>query len=111
MYSLNHSGPSWLKNLYFAYLLVLRAISKMEPYWSSHHFYTGNKTEDAVVREEVMLMIQATKYVSWKSVNTLILCTSYHTSLSDYKGLHISVILKWLIHGECGVIIPIIKSI
>lgn len=54
-------GPSWLKNLYFAYLLVLRAVTKMEPYWTIHQFYTGNKTEDAAVNELVLDLIQAAK--------------------------------------------------
>ena len=56
-------GPSWLKNLYFAYMLVLRAIIKTESYWSTHQFYTGNDAKDASVHEQVMLMIQAARYV------------------------------------------------
>jgi hypothetical protein len=54
-------GPSWLKNLYFAYLLVLRAITKMESYWIVHQFYTGNTTEDAAVNDNVFHIIQAAK--------------------------------------------------
>ena len=54
-------GPSWLKNLYFAYLLVLRALTKMESYWTVHQFYTGNSTEDAAVNNNVFHIIQAAK--------------------------------------------------
>lgn len=57
----NHVGPSWLKNLYFAYLLVVRAITKMEPYWMIHQFYTGNESEDGAVNELVQRLIHAAK--------------------------------------------------
>jgi hypothetical protein len=57
----NGQGPSWLKNLYFAYLLVLRAITKMEKYWTTHHFYTGNDTDDAAVNDKVMQIVEASK--------------------------------------------------
>ena len=53
-------GPSWLKNLYFAYLVVLRAIIKMEPYWTNHLFYTGLADDDSV-NENVMKIVEAAK--------------------------------------------------
>uniref|UniRef100_A0A8C5Q663 ERO1-like protein alpha n=1 Tax=Leptobrachium leishanense TaxID=445787 RepID=A0A8C5Q663_9ANUR len=42
-------GPRRLKNLYFIYLIELRAISKMLPYIERPDFslYTGNQTKDA----------------------------------------------------------------
>lgn len=55
------AGPGWLKNLYFAYLLVLRAVTKAEPYWKDHQFYTGNSSEDKAVRERVDQIVQAAK--------------------------------------------------
>lgn len=57
-------GPGWLKNLYFAYLLVLRAVTKAEPYWLDYQFYTGNKTEDLRSRELVSQIISAAKLVA-----------------------------------------------
>jgi hypothetical protein len=37
-------GPERLKNVYFAYLLEMRAIVKAAPYIrQSHHFHTGNE--------------------------------------------------------------------
>ena len=39
-------GPYWLKNLYFVYLLELRAITKAAPFLQAHSFYTGNPEED-----------------------------------------------------------------
>ena len=55
------SGPSWLKNLYFAYLLVLRAITKMESYWIKHKFYTGNSADDTSVNEKILQIVEAAK--------------------------------------------------
>ncbi|XP_066587045.1 ero1-like protein [Prorops nasuta] len=39
-------GPNWLKNLYFTYLLELRALSKAARYLEREAYYTGNKIED-----------------------------------------------------------------
>ncbi|XP_045476396.1 ero1-like protein [Harmonia axyridis] len=39
-------GPNWLKNLYFLYLLELRAIKKAAPLLDKWEFYTGNERED-----------------------------------------------------------------
>jgi len=39
-------GPYWLKNLYFVYLLELRALAKAAPYLSRQEFFTGRKEED-----------------------------------------------------------------
>jgi ERO1-like protein beta len=57
----NGQGPSWLKNLYFAYLLVLRAITKMEIYWIGYHFYTGNSKDDAIIYDKVIQIVRAAK--------------------------------------------------
>lgn len=42
----NNQGPNWLKNLYFLYLLELRALAKALPYLEHVEFYTGNEPED-----------------------------------------------------------------
>ncbi|XP_063929360.1 ero1-like protein [Zophobas morio] len=39
-------GPHWLRNLYFVYLLELRALNKAARYLSKEEFYTGNESED-----------------------------------------------------------------
>ncbi|KAG9481444.1 hypothetical protein GDO78_010591 [Eleutherodactylus coqui] len=43
-----NEGPRRLKNLYFIYLIELRAISKVLPFFErqSYFLYTGNKTQD-----------------------------------------------------------------
>lgn len=59
--SFSHSGPSWLKNLYFAYLLSLKAIVKAEPYWRQYQFFSGDYQEDSETREQVSKIILAAK--------------------------------------------------
>ncbi|CAF1166206.1 unnamed protein product [Adineta ricciae] len=39
-------GPGWLKNLYFIYLIELRAIYKARDYFHSQNYFTGNQTDD-----------------------------------------------------------------
>uniref|UniRef100_A0A915EK22 Uncharacterized protein n=1 Tax=Ditylenchus dipsaci TaxID=166011 RepID=A0A915EK22_9BILA len=46
-------GPERLKNLYFAYMLELRALVKVAPYMQKGLFYTGNDQEDAETRQSV----------------------------------------------------------
>ena len=43
-------GPNWLKNLYFLYLLELRALAKAAPYLEKGNYYTGNENEDKDTR-------------------------------------------------------------
>ena len=40
----NGEGPNWLRNLYFIYLLELRALAKAAPYLEQETFYTGKET-------------------------------------------------------------------
>ncbi len=42
----NGQGPYWLKNLYFVYLLELRALTKVAPYLETQTFFTGKEDED-----------------------------------------------------------------
>jgi len=44
--STNGQGPYWLKNLYFVYLLELRAIAKAAPYLANLSYFTGRDEED-----------------------------------------------------------------
>ena len=49
----NGEGPQWLKNLYFVYLLELRAIAKASDYLKKEEYYTGNEEEDLEVKNAV----------------------------------------------------------
>lgn len=52
--STNGKGPQWLRNLYFLYLLELRALSKAAPYLIEREkYFTGNKTEDESVQRDI----------------------------------------------------------
>ena len=42
----NGQGPYWLRNLYFVYLLELRALSKAAPFLEQQTFFTGSSEED-----------------------------------------------------------------
>ncbi|XP_012264787.1 ero1-like protein [Athalia rosae] len=44
------NGPLWLKNLYFIYLLELRALAKAAPYLQRGEYYTGNDEDDQDTR-------------------------------------------------------------
>lgn len=46
-------GPNWLKNLYFIYLLELRAIAKAAPFLRKEPFFTGNDEQDDSVQAAV----------------------------------------------------------
>uniref|UniRef100_T1JKR4 Uncharacterized protein n=1 Tax=Strigamia maritima TaxID=126957 RepID=T1JKR4_STRMM len=44
-------GPNWLKNLYFVYLLELRALAKATPYLKKELYFTGYEEKDQQVRQ------------------------------------------------------------
>jgi ERO1-like protein alpha len=56
----NDEGPNWLRNLYFIYLLELRALAKAAPYLEQELFYTGNHTKLSLFSSSPFLF-QATK--------------------------------------------------
>ena len=54
-------GPFWLKNLYFVYLLELRALAKAAPYFTHQTFFTGRESEDKdtnIAVRELLSLIQ-----------------------------------------------------
>lgn len=51
--STNGEGPLWLKNLYFAYLVELRALAKAADYLRQEKYFTGADSDDEEVREAV----------------------------------------------------------
>uniref|UniRef100_A0A1B6C188 Ero1-like protein n=1 Tax=Clastoptera arizonana TaxID=38151 RepID=A0A1B6C188_9HEMI len=54
-------GPQWLRNLYFIYLLELRAIAKAAPYLELEDYYTGNEREDSCTKEAIMDFLSVVK--------------------------------------------------
>eukprot|EP00049_Salpingoeca_infusionum_P010307 m.175270 g.175270 ORF g.175270 m.175270 type:complete len:253 (-) comp14608_c0_seq13:625-1383(-) len=52
-------GPNWLKNIYFNYLLVLRAITKAAPLWNVEHFYTDQPEQDEQTSDIVAVLAKA----------------------------------------------------
>ncbi|KAG8536216.1 hypothetical protein GDO81_026877 [Engystomops pustulosus] len=58
-----NEGPRRLKNLYFIYLIELRAISKVLPFFErqSYLLYTGNKTQDLKTKELLLDILRDAK--------------------------------------------------
>lgn len=54
-------GPIWLKNLYFLYLLELRALEKAAPYLRREEYYTGNDIEDVDTRVAINDMLNVVR--------------------------------------------------
>ncbi|XP_058821595.1 ero1-like protein [Topomyia yanbarensis] len=46
----DNEGSHWLRNLYFAYLVEMRALAKAAPYLRSEEYFTGREREDKEVR-------------------------------------------------------------
>lgn len=57
----NNEGPNWLKNLYFVYLLEVRALAKASPYLEREEFYTGNEAEDWDTQQAVKDLLKVIK--------------------------------------------------
>jgi len=57
----NGEGPNRLKNMYFTYLVEMRALVKAAPYLSHELFYTGNEQEDAEVKLLVSQLLNTLK--------------------------------------------------
>lgn len=58
----NGQGPYWLKNLYFVYLLELRALAKAAPYLSQQTYFTGRPAEDketVIAVKELLNLVQS----------------------------------------------------
>ena len=57
-----NQGPFWLKNLYFVYLLELRALLKAKPFFETQTYYTGNTEDDKdtlIAVKELLNIIQS----------------------------------------------------
>lgn len=54
-------GPKRLKNLYFLYLLELRALAKAAPYLETQEFYTGSEEDDRDVKKAVKDLLSIVK--------------------------------------------------
>ncbi|XP_035695505.1 ERO1-like protein beta [Branchiostoma floridae] len=59
--SVGPQGTTRLKNLYFVYLLELRALVKAAPYFLNQTFYTGDRGEDDEVRQLLMEVLDVAR--------------------------------------------------
>lgn len=61
----NGEGPHWLRNLYFIYLVELRALAKAAPYLRREEYYTGIAEEDEEVKLAINDMLTVVEWVSY----------------------------------------------
>lgn len=56
-------GPKRLRNLYFLYLIELRALAKILPYFerSTFHLYTGQPTQDNENKKLLLQLLHVAK--------------------------------------------------
>lgn len=55
----NHkSGSQYIKNLYFVYLIEMRAFAKAAPYLAEQSYFTGDAKEDEMVKEWVKKVVK-----------------------------------------------------
>lgn len=57
----DNEGSYWLRNLYFAYLVELRALAKIAPYLEREYYYTGYETEDDEVKKAIRDLLNVIK--------------------------------------------------
>jgi Endoplasmic Reticulum Oxidoreductin 1 (ERO1) len=51
--------PQWIENLYFNYVVVLRAVTKLSAYLDSYSYCSGDPDQDAHTKEKVRSLITA----------------------------------------------------
>lgn len=54
----NGEGPEWLRNLYFVYLLEMRALAKAAPYLEQEEYFTGRQDDDNDTKDAVVNLLQ-----------------------------------------------------
>lgn len=59
----HREGPNWLKNLYFIYLLEMKALAKAAPYLEKEQFFTGNDEQDESVQAAVKDILKIIRWV------------------------------------------------
>lgn len=53
----NGEGPEWLRNLYFLYLLEMRALAKATPYLEQEEYFTGRQDDDSDTKDAVFNLL------------------------------------------------------
>lgn len=80
--STDNQGPIWLKNLYFTFLVELKAILKSEKVLKTAIFYTGNSTQDIQAKQLVLNIIELIKSANISFNETLVFFTDYANIVS-----------------------------
>ena len=84
-------GQFWLSNLYFVYLLELKALQKASTYFESQKFYTGDKEEDDKTKELVKDIIETTEALDFPdfsvAFNDMRLLKEYQTHFKNISQI------------------------
>uniref|UniRef100_A0A1B6FD23 Uncharacterized protein n=1 Tax=Cuerna arida TaxID=1464854 RepID=A0A1B6FD23_9HEMI len=57
----NGEGPEWIRNLYFVYLLEMRALAKAAPYLEQEEYFTGRHEDDSDTKDAVNNLLYVIK--------------------------------------------------
>ena len=97
----NGEGPRRLRNLYFLYLLELRALAKAAPYIEQLDFYTGNISEDAEVYAAVHDLLHHVKYgVPLNIIITQLGSVKIYIYIYIYIYVCVCIVHTWEREGE-----------
>ncbi|XP_034253391.1 ero1-like protein isoform X1 [Thrips palmi] len=101
----DNEGPHWLRNLYFLYLLELRALAKAAPYLTHEEFFTGSDKDDRDVRDAVRDLLSVIKsFPNHFDESTMFTGGAQATKLKDEFRQHfrnISVIMDCVGCEKC----------
>ncbi|KRX95638.1 Endoplasmic oxidoreductin-1, partial [Trichinella pseudospiralis] len=82
----NGEGPERLKNLYFVYLLELRALQKVAPYLHHSLFYTGDDERDMETMDEVSRFVQTIEAFRSPFKESTLFQKTYDTCCCSFQG-------------------------
>lgn len=75
-------GPQWLKNLYFLYLLELRALAKASETLERADFYTGRAQEDADLQLAVRDLLKVKTFTNRRTISNFVIYRLFEVSLN-----------------------------
>ncbi|XP_054270587.1 ero1-like protein [Macrosteles quadrilineatus] len=85
----NGEGPEWIRNLYFVYLLEMRALAKAAPYLEQEEYFTGRHEDDSDTKDAVVNLLQVIKSFSEHfNESTMFSGGAQATKLKEEFGLH-----------------------
>jgi hypothetical protein len=89
-------GPRRLKNLYFVYLLELRALHKLAPYLHAELFYTGDAVEDEQTRQLMYQLRDAIgSFPDHFDETVMFQVSRFWPTPTSFSGIYSKVVKRW----------------